>query len=139
LEGGRNVWGAFADISTSSRSAELRRVLRRYRNRVPQRVRDWVREQQVALTLSDEQFFGVGLGIAGFHVSGTSFNASLPLHEWSLIELGPLLTSYFERPVWALNGGKIGTVAESTSSFMNLSAFGMPVSRSAHDRALGRS
>jgi len=78
-----------------------------------ERVRDWVKEQQGRLGLSDERFFGVGLGIAGFHVSGTSFNASLPLHEWSLIELGPLLTSYFERPVWALNGGKTGTVAEA--------------------------
>ncbi len=78
-----------------------------------ERVRDWVREQQGKLGLSDERFFGVGLGIAGFHVSGTSFNASLPLHEWSLIELGPLLTTYFDRPVWALNGGKTGTIAES--------------------------
>ncbi|MBP2509147.1 putative NBD/HSP70 family sugar kinase [Agrobacterium tumefaciens] len=78
-----------------------------------ERVRDWVKEQQGKLGLSDERFFGVGLGIAGFHVSGTSFNASLPLHEWSLIELGPLLTSYFDRPVWALNGGKTGTIAEA--------------------------
>ncbi|UXS42247.1 ROK family transcriptional regulator [Agrobacterium tumefaciens] len=78
-----------------------------------ERVHDWVKEQQGKLGLSDERFFGVGLGIAGFHVSGTSFNASLPLHEWSLIELGPLLTSYFERPVWALNGGKTGTIAEA--------------------------
>lgn len=77
------------------------------------RVRDWVREQQGTLGLSDERLFGVGLGIAGFHVSGTSFNASLPLHEWSLIELGPLVTSYFDRPVWALNGGKTGTIAEA--------------------------
>lgn len=78
-----------------------------------ERVRDWVKDQQGRLGLSDERFFGVGLGIAGFHVSGTSFNASLPLHEWSLIELGPLLTGYFERPVWALNGGKTGTIAEA--------------------------
>ncbi|WP_296021647.1 ROK family transcriptional regulator [uncultured Agrobacterium sp.] len=78
-----------------------------------ERVRAWVNEQQKILQLDDERFFGVGLGIAGFHVSGTSFNASLPLHEWSLIELGPLVTSYFRKPVWALNGGKTGTVAEA--------------------------
>lgn len=77
------------------------------------RVRDWVKEQQGKLGLSEERFFGVGVGIAGFHVSGTTFNASLPLHEWSLIELGPLLTTYFDRPVWALNGGKTGTIAEA--------------------------
>ncbi|UXR92846.1 ROK family transcriptional regulator [Agrobacterium tumefaciens] len=78
-----------------------------------ERAHTWVKVQQGGLGLSDERFFGVGLGIAGFHVSGTSFNASLPLHEWSLIELGPLLTSYFDRPVWALNGGKTGTIAEA--------------------------
>ncbi|KJF65758.1 ROK family transcriptional regulator [Rhizobium nepotum] len=78
-----------------------------------ERVRDWVYERQAALVLSTENFFGIGLGIAGYHVSGTSFNASLPLHEWSLVELGPLLTSYFDRPVWALNGGKTGTIAEA--------------------------
>ncbi|MDR6101837.1 putative NBD/HSP70 family sugar kinase [Agrobacterium larrymoorei] len=78
-----------------------------------ERAHTWVKDQQGELGLSDERFFGVGLGIAGFHVSGTSFNASLPLHEWSLIELGPLLTSYFDRPVWALNGGKTGTIAEA--------------------------
>ena len=75
--------------------------------------RDWLRQEQKEQQLADEAFFGVGLGIAGFHVSGTSFNASLPLHEWSLIELGPLLASYFDRPVWALNGGKTGTIAEA--------------------------
>ncbi|MBP2537507.1 ROK family transcriptional regulator [Agrobacterium tumefaciens] len=78
-----------------------------------ERVQDWVNYQKVRLGLSDERLFGVGLGIAGFHVTGTSFNASLPLHEWSLIELGPLVTSYFDRPVWALNGGKTGTIAEA--------------------------
>lgn len=78
-----------------------------------ERVREWVKDQQGKLGLLNERFFGVGLGIAGFHVSGTSFNASLPLHEWSLIELGPLLTTYFDRPVWALNGGKTGTIAEA--------------------------
>lgn len=76
-------------------------------------VRDWVLKQQRALNLSDQAFFGVGLGIAGFHMGGTSFNASLPLHAWSMIELGPLLTRYFGKPVWALNGGKTGTIGEA--------------------------
>lgn len=63
--------------------------------------------------LSQQAFFGLGFGISGFHVGGTSYNASLPLHEWSLIELGPLLTALFNRPVWVMNGGKTGAVAES--------------------------
>ncbi|MBY5863906.1 ROK family transcriptional regulator [Rhizobium leguminosarum] len=70
-------------------------------------------EHQRENDLSEETFFGIGFAIAGFHVSGTRYNAPLPLHEWSLIELGPLLTEFFGKPVWVHNGGKAGTVAES--------------------------
>jgi predicted NBD/HSP70 family sugar kinase len=63
--------------------------------------------------LAEESFFGIGFAIAGFHVGGTRFNASLPLHEWSLVELGPLLSEFFRKPVWVLNGGKAGAVAEA--------------------------
>ncbi|AJC79988.1 ROK family transcriptional regulator protein [Rhizobium etli bv. phaseoli str. IE4803] len=76
-------------------------------------VREQLIEHQRENDLSDEAFFGIGFAIAGFHVSGTRFNAPLPLHEWSLIELGPLLTDFFKKPVWVHNGGKAGTVAES--------------------------
>ncbi|EJC80051.1 transcriptional regulator/sugar kinase [Rhizobium leguminosarum bv. trifolii WSM2297] len=76
-------------------------------------VREQLSEHQKANDLSEETFFGIGFAIAGFHVSGTRYNAPLPLHEWSLIELGPLLTEFFGKPVWVQNGAKTGTVAES--------------------------
>lgn len=76
-------------------------------------VRHQVTQQQTKRNLSDEVFFGVGFAIAGFHAGGTRYSASLPLHEWSLIELGPLLTEVFGKPVWTLNGGKAGAIAES--------------------------
>ncbi len=76
-------------------------------------VRQQVAQHQVRLNLSDEAFFGVGFAIAGYHAGGTRYSASLPLHEWSLIELGPLLTGVFQKPVWTLNGGKAGAIAES--------------------------
>jgi predicted NBD/HSP70 family sugar kinase len=76
-------------------------------------LREQVDELQRENGLSHQAFFGIGLAIAGFHVSGTRYNASLPLHEWSLIELGPLLTDLFGKPAWVLNGGKAGAVAES--------------------------
>jgi predicted NBD/HSP70 family sugar kinase len=63
--------------------------------------------------LPDNRFFGIGVGIAGFHAGGTRYNASLPLHEWSLIELGPLMHDFFGKPIWVLNGGKTGAIAES--------------------------
>ena len=76
-------------------------------------VRAQLRDMQKHHDLTEEAFFGIGFGIAGFHVAGTSYNASLPLHEWSLIELGPLLSEFFERPAWLMNGGKTGAIAES--------------------------
>lgn len=63
--------------------------------------------------LDRRAFFGIGFAIAGYHVGGTRYNAPLPLHEWSLIELGPLLSEYFDRPVWVHNGANTGTIAES--------------------------
>lgn len=75
--------------------------------------RQTVTSLQAEKGLSPDQFFGIGFAIAGYNVGGTKFNASLPLHEWSLIELGPLMTEVFDRPAWVLNGGKAGAVAES--------------------------
>lgn len=63
--------------------------------------------------LSPDSFFGIGFAIAGYHVGGTRYNAPLPLHEWSLIELGPLMAEFFGRPVWVHNGANTGTIAES--------------------------
>lgn len=76
-------------------------------------IRDKIAELQSLHALKEEAFFGIGFAIAGFSVGGTRFSASLPLHEWSLVELGPLLSDFFRRPVWILNAGKAGTVAES--------------------------
>ena len=76
-------------------------------------VRLQILQEQQRHDLDPDRFFGLGFGIAGFHVEGTRYNASLPLHEWSLIELGPLLSAFFDRPVWVMNGGKTGTIAES--------------------------
>lgn len=64
-------------------------------------------------SLSADAFFGIGFAIAGYHVGGTRYNAPLPLHEWSLIELGPLMAEFFGRPVWVHNGANTGTIAES--------------------------
>ncbi|MBU1314448.1 MAG: ROK family transcriptional regulator [Alphaproteobacteria bacterium] len=76
-------------------------------------VKQEVAELQRRNRLSPAQFFGVGFGIAGYHIDGTRHNAPLPLHEWSLIELGPIISSLFDRPAWVINAGKAGAVAES--------------------------
>ncbi|MGX5850601.1 ROK family transcriptional regulator [Mesorhizobium sp. PL10] len=66
-----------------------------------------------ARDLDQERCFGVGFGIAGYYVGGTRYNASLPLHQWSLIELGPMLTDFFRRPVWVHRAGNAGAIAEA--------------------------
>ncbi|WP_417280565.1 ROK family transcriptional regulator [Celeribacter sp.] len=63
--------------------------------------------------LDAERCFGIGCGIAGYYVGGTRYNASLPLHMWSLIELGPLISDFFGKPAWIHNGGSAGAVAEA--------------------------
>ncbi|NKN38220.1 ROK family transcriptional regulator [Agrobacterium sp. a22-2] len=78
-----------------------------------QLVKQQVTDLQGLNDLSGDCFFGVGFAIAGFHIDGTRHNAPLPLHEWSLIELGPLIAGLFDRPAWVINGGKAGAVAES--------------------------
>lgn len=85
----------------------------RTRTQALELVRQKVKLLQTEQGLDNEKLFGIGFAIAGFNVGGTRFNASLPLHEWSLIELGPLMTEVFQRPAWVLNGGKAGAVAES--------------------------
>ncbi len=82
-------------------------------NQALDRVQERIAEMQQLNSLDDETFFGIGFGIAGALISGTKYNASMPLHEWSLIELGPLLSDLFKKPVWLLNGGSAGAVAEA--------------------------
>lgn len=76
-------------------------------------VRTRLVEAQKLNDLSPEALFGIGFAIAGYHVGGTRYNAPLPLHEWSLIELGPLLAEFFGKPVWVHNGANTGAIAES--------------------------
>ncbi|MCQ1572648.1 ROK family transcriptional regulator [Neorhizobium galegae] len=76
-------------------------------------VRTRLAEAQKLNDLSPEALFGIGFAIAGYHVGGTRYNAPLPLHEWSLIELGPLLAEFFGKPVWVHNGANTGAIAES--------------------------
>lgn len=63
--------------------------------------------------LDGDRCLGIGFGIAGYWVSGTQFNCPLPLHDWSLMELGPLLASRFGLPVWIENGASTAAIGEA--------------------------
>lgn len=79
-----------------------------------ERVRAELSKLQAKHYLSEEAFFGIGFAISGYHVGGTRFNSPLPLHEWSLIELGPLLSDFFGKPVWTHNSANTAAIAEAT-------------------------
>lgn len=72
-----------------------------------------LRSHQTRQALSPDRLLGIGFGISGYFVGGTRYNAPLPLHEWSLIELGPLLSEEFKKPVWVHNSTIGATIAES--------------------------
>ncbi|MBA4489367.1 ROK family transcriptional regulator [Paracoccus sp. S1E-3] len=82
-------------------------------------IRSILDAMQCELGLDPERLCGIGLGIAGYHVSGTQMNAALPLHDWSLIELGPLMSARFGKPVWVHNGGNTAALAENMMGIGN--------------------
>jgi len=63
--------------------------------------------------LQEDRCLGMGFGITGFWLSGTQYNPPLPLHEWSLIELGPLLSARFRMPVWIENNANTSALGEA--------------------------
>lgn len=63
--------------------------------------------------LHEDRCLGMGFGITGFRLSGTQYNPPLPLHEWSLIELGPLLSARFRIPVWIENNANTSALGEA--------------------------
>lgn len=56
---------------------------------------------------------GVGFGIVGYWVEGTRFAPPLTLRDWAMVELGPLLCDWFDRPVWIENTANTAAVAEA--------------------------
>ena len=61
-----------------------------------------------------DALLGIGFGITGFRIGGTRFNPPVPLQDWALIDLGPLLYEHFGVPVWVENGANCSALAEST-------------------------
>jgi predicted NBD/HSP70 family sugar kinase len=77
------------------------------------RIADRLDRLLAARAVPRDRILGLGLGIAGYRVEGTTYNAPLPLHDWSLIELGPLLHRRFALPVWVENGASTAALAEA--------------------------
>ena len=65
-----------------------------------------------SLGIRRRDVIGLGFALAGFRVSATQFNAPEPLRDWSLVDLGPILSRHFNLPVWTENGANAGTLCE---------------------------
>ncbi len=72
-----------------------------------------VRQQFAQNEIEYETLFGAGFAISGFLESGTIYNTPLPLHEWSLVELGPTVSEVLGCPVWTANSANTAAVCES--------------------------
>ncbi|SMF58963.1 Sugar kinase of the NBD/HSP70 family, may contain an N-terminal HTH domain [Xaviernesmea oryzae] len=72
-----------------------------------------MRALRIVHRLANDRCLGLGFGITGFWLSGTQFNPPLPLREWSLIELGPLLSARFRLPVWIENNANTAALGEA--------------------------
>lgn len=70
-------------------------------------------EMRAERNLLEDRCLGMGFGITGFWMEGTQYNPPLPLNEWALIELGPLLAAHFRMPVWLQNNANAAALAEA--------------------------
>ncbi|MES0885335.1 ROK family transcriptional regulator [Roseibium sp. SCP14] len=77
-----------------------------------ERIKSSIDSQIGALNLRKSRMLGFGFAIAGYKHEGTTYNTPQPLHEWSLIELGPLISEYFSRPVWTANTANTAAICE---------------------------
>jgi predicted NBD/HSP70 family sugar kinase len=77
-----------------------------------ERIKTSIDTQISKAKLNPERLFGVGFAIAGFLQSGTTYNTPMPLHEWSLIEIGPLISELLGSPVWTGNSANTAAVCE---------------------------
>lgn len=56
---------------------------------------------------------GIGFGMAGYRIDDTRFAPPEHLHEWALLDLGPLLSERFRAPVWVELSSNTAAIAEA--------------------------
>ena len=92
---------------------ELTGIVNRPMRQVLERAKAVIEGGIKSRNLEPETMFGAGFAITGFLQEGTTYNTPLPLHEWSLIELGPLVSELVGRPTWTGNFANTAAVCES--------------------------
>ncbi len=76
-------------------------------------IRATIEKLRTCHALTEEANLAIGVGMTGYRVGGTRYNGPEPLREWSLIELGPLLSTELGKPVWIYNTSQMAAVAEA--------------------------
>ncbi|WP_321936319.1 ROK family protein [Paraburkholderia sp. J8-2] len=63
-----------------------------------------------------ERVVGLGFAVPGFFIGdGHQLNAVLPLRDWSLVDLQPMLEESFQLPVWIQNSHTTAAIGEALS------------------------
>lgn len=101
------------DFSGTVRSTEMVDIVDAPMSVGLERISASISRQIVAQNLLVERMFGTGFAISGFLQEGTTYNTPLPLHEWSLIELGPLISNLIDRPTWTGNSANTAAICEA--------------------------
>lgn len=79
-----------------------------------QRIQQEVHTMLEGVGTTENNLAGICLSIAGsFTGEKNQVNASLPLKEWSLVDLGALLSRYFQAPISVENNATAGAIGES--------------------------
>ena len=101
------------DFAGNVRLTELIEILNQPMRLVLERVKAVIERGIQSRGLDRDTMFGAGFAISGFLQDGTTYNTPLPLLEWSLIELGPLVSRLVDRPAWTGNFANTAAVCES--------------------------
>ena len=101
------------DFAGNIRTSHMIDIVDTSRSKALDLVKSSIHRQVKSQNLRYERMFGTGFAIAGFLQEGTKFNTPLPLSEWSLIELGPLVSQLFDKPTWTGNSANSAAVCES--------------------------
>jgi predicted NBD/HSP70 family sugar kinase len=84
------------------------------RNEALIRIRDEVQAMLAMTGATESNLVGVCLSIAGYFTGQKNqMNTSMPLQEWSLVDLEAVLSRYFEAPIFLENNGTAGAIGES--------------------------
>ncbi len=107
---------SLADLSCTVREEVIIRAPQTNRTSSLKALNEAIRRILVRNKVPRERVVGVGFAVAGFFVDEQrQFNAPLPLRDWSLIDLKPMLEDSLRFPVWLESNVITAAIGENLS------------------------